>query len=586
MKRIHSFFISLLALGLIVGCNPSDDNDSNNSNSDFTENFGNQVSRDFIGQVVDESGDPVQGADVKIGAKTVQTDVNGVFIINGANVYTRFAYITAKKTGFIDGSRAMVPTNGKNNVKIMLISNAPVQTIQSGVASEVTLPNGTKVNFDGAFQNENGTAYSGSVQVAMYHLEASNENLSSLMPGMLYAQDTNGNEKVLETFGMMNVELKGTSGQKLQIASGHTAKITMAIDNTQLATAPSSIPLWHFDEVKGYWKEEGSAQKVGNTYVGTVSHFSWWNCDYPYPAVNLTVTVLNSNGDVLSNVTVQIVNNSNNYGPVGFTDNTGTVSGIVPANQSLTLNVYDSCGGGIIYTSQIGPFSVATTLPTITINNSILSSQIIGNLLKCDATNVTNGYVMLTRNGNSPTFTPVTNGNFSFNAIYCNSDTNFRLKGVDYDNLQATDSISYNFTAPITNIGNLTACNTVTEFISYQIDGGVTTLCLENLSAYIASNGAGTPLRLVISGSDQQQNSILIYQTGWSGLDLGTYTTNEYSIEGTLGYIHSGSTNTISFNLNNLGNVGEYVDMTFSGSYTDSTGTHTLNGIAHVIRDN
>jgi len=193
--------------------------------------------------------------------------------------------------------------------------------------------------------------------------------------------------------------------------------------------------------------------------------------------------------------------------------------------------------------------------------------------------------VMLTRHGGYE-FSPITNGTFTFNTTYCNSDTNFRLKGVDYDNLQTTDSISYNFVAPITNVGNLTACNAITEFISYQIDGDTTTLFLENLSAYLTSNGAGTPLRLEISGYDQHQNSILIYQTGWAGLDLGTYTTNEYSIEGTLGYIDSGTTNTISFNLSSFGNIGEFVDMTFNGTYVDQTGTHTLSGLIHVIRDN
>jgi len=275
----------------------------------------------------------------------------------------------------------------------MMISNAPVQTILSGVASEVTLPNGTKVNFDGAFQDESGNAYSGSVQVVMFHLEASNENISSLMPGMLYAEDQNGQEKALETYGMMNVELKGSAGQKLQIANGHTAQITVAIDNTQLATAPSSIPLWHFDDLNGYWKEEGSAQKVGNNYVGTVSHFSWWNCDAQFPMVSLTATVLDSNGNTLSNVTVQLIRASSVSGTMGFTDNNGVVSGLVPANEILILNIFDSCGGGIIYTSKIGPFSVDTVLPPITINNSVLSSQVTGTLLKCDNSNVTNGYV-------------------------------------------------------------------------------------------------------------------------------------------------------------------------------------------------
>ena len=386
MKKHFRFFTVLLIALFVVGCNPNDDGSGNNNlNDPFAQNFGNAVSRDFIGQVVNESNQPIKGASVKIGTKTVLTDFNGVFIINNADVHERFAYITAKKSGYIDGSRAMVPTSGKNNVKIMMISSTQVRAIPSGEESEVILPNGTKINFDGAFQDENGNAYIGAVRVSMFHLESSNENLSSLMPGMLYAQDSEGKEKVLETYGMMHVELKGEDNQKLQIANGHTAQITMAIDDSQLATAPSSIPLWHFDEVRGYWKEEGSATRVGNKYVGNVSHFSWWNCDAQFPMVSLTVNVNDSNGNPLSNVTVQLSSNADNW-PIAITDNTGNISGLVPANEVLTVNILDQCNAASIYTTTIGPFSVDTVLPTITVSSSLLISQVTGTLLKCDNT--------------------------------------------------------------------------------------------------------------------------------------------------------------------------------------------------------
>lgn len=118
------------------------------------------------------------------------------------------------------------------------------------------MSNGTKVVFDGAFQEENGNNYSGSVQVAIFNLLPSDDNISKLMPGMLYAQTETNEQAVLETFGMINVELRGSAGQKLNLKNGHTADITMRIDDSQLATAPNTIPLWHFDEERGYWKEE------------------------------------------------------------------------------------------------------------------------------------------------------------------------------------------------------------------------------------------------------------------------------------------------------------------------------------------
>ncbi|HSD14213.1 MAG TPA: hypothetical protein VLB74_06165 [Flavobacterium sp.] len=461
MRKIKSVIIGLFTLGLMVGCNTNDDN-PNNSSDDFSENFGSAVFRDFIGQVVDQNGNPIQSAEVKIGTTTAQTDLNGVFIINGANVHNRFAYITAKKTGYIDGSRAMVPTTGKNNVKIMLISNAQVETIQSGVASEVTLPNGTKVNFDGSFQDANGNAYSGSVQVSMFHLESSNENLSSLMPGMLYAKDNNGDEKVLETYGMMNVELKGDSGQKLQIANGHTAQITMAIDNVQLATAPSSIPLWHFDEVKGYWIEEGSAQKVGNNYVGTVSHFSWWNCDYPYETVTLTINVVDTNGNPVPHTQLGIGFQENGYFFYNSTNNLGVVSGLVPANEIfyLMLNPDFSCGV-IQSTTVIGPLTGDTVI-TVIVDLGDNSTVLSGDLLDCDNSGVTSGYVML-YNNNIAFCIPVINGHYSYNLMFCNPS--FSIRGFDTSTNVISQLYNGTFTDETTTIENIVACPANCDYI-------------------------------------------------------------------------------------------------------------------------
>lgn len=586
MKKIHSLLCLLLTLVTFLSCESNDSGPSQNDDT-FAQNFGSAVARDFIGQIVDMDNNPIQNVEIKIGTSTTQTDVNGVFIINNANVYQKFAYITAKKAGFIDGSRAMVPTSGKNNVKIMLLPNAPLETIQSGVVSEVSIYSGTKVKFQGGFQDENGNNYNGSVQVSMFHLTPTDENLSKLMPGMLYAQTETNQEAVLETFGMLNVELRGSAGQKLNIKEGQTAEITIRIDDSQIATAPSSIPLWHFDEERGYWKEDGVATKVGNKYVGEVSHFSWWNCDAPFPTVNLTLTVVNANGNPISNIGVGIIGNGNTWPALGLTDNDGQVSGLIPANQTLVLNVYadySSCATtNIIYTTSIGPFTTNTTLPNITINNSstIISSNVVGTLVKCNTTNVTNGYVILNRYGNY-SFSTVTNGAFSFNEIYCPNDTAFTLKGFDVENLQQTDSISYNFTAPITTIGNLQACTTIDEFISYKIDNEPTVFILDNLFGGASQGGIPTAMNVYGQGST---GGISI--SGTTAVP-GIYSTSQFSIEGGgVGYIGNTTTNTIQFNLNQFGAVGGYIDMTFSGTYQDPNGgNHTLTGVAHVIRDN
>ena len=555
--------------------------------TDTPLNFGIESSKNFTGQIVDESDNPVSNVAITVANKTATTDINGVFIINGATVREKFAFVTAKKAGYLDGSRSIVPSSGMNNIKIMLLSGTIVGTVNSGTTGSISIANGAKVTFDGNFKTETGQAYSGVVSVIMKHLDPSDVTTADKMPGMLLAQNSNGEERVLESYGMMNIELRGAASQKLQLST--TAQIEMPISTSQLAASPTTIPLWHFDETLGYWKEEGSATKQGTKYVGTVSHFSWWNCDAQFPTVRLTVNLVNSNGTPLANVRVGIRRASNSYTVNGTTNSQGQVSGLVPKNETLTMVVFDSCGN-TVSTTSIGPFSVDTTLPNLVISNSTIQTQVKGNLLKCDGTNVTNGYVLM-RYGNQNLLTRVTNGDFSFTMLVCSAtNARFSLQGFDYENLQTTNSINYTFTTPVTNVGNLTACNSITEFISYRIDQNPIVYFVSNITA----SGRGTTSGTNNSGVTISAYNVLspnssknFYLSGNTNIP-GIYTTSAFSIlESTdIGPINGQTVNEVSFNLSSVGSVGQYIDITFNGTYTNTTGSHTIIGIAHVIRDN
>ena len=550
-------------------------------------NFGSEVSKNFTGQILDENNNPVSNVAITVANKSATTDVNGVFIINNATVRDKFAFVTAKKAGYLDGSRSLVPTNGMNNVKITLLSGTIVGTVNSGATGSFSLSNGSKVTFDGNFKTENGQAYSGVVSVIMKHLDPTDATTFDKMPGMLLAQNASGEERVLESYGMMNIELRGAASQKLQLST--TAQIEMPIATSQLSASPTTIPLWHFDETLGYWKEEGAATKQGTKYVGTVSHFSWWNCDAQFPTVRLSVTVVNSNGTPLANVRVGIRRATNSYTVNGTTNTQGQVSGLVPANESLTMVVFDSCGN-IVSTTNIGPFAVATTLPNLVIPNSTIQSTLVqGNLLKCDGTNATNGYVLM-HYGNQNQIATVTNGAFSFTMLVCSAtNTGFSLQGFDYDNLQTTNSINFTFTSPTTNVGNITACNSISEFISYRIDSNPVTYIIANINA----SGRGATSGTNSSGVSISAYNVIAPNTT-QGFNLfgntvipGIYTTSMFSISSAdIGSINVQTVNTVSFNLSSVGAVGQYIDITFNGTYTNSTGSHTITGVAHVIRDN
>jgi hypothetical protein len=74
---------------------------------------------------------------------------------------------------------------------------------------------------------------------------------------------------------------------------------------------------------------------------------------------------------------------------------------------------------------------------------------------------------------------------------------------------------------------------------------------------------------------------------------LGTYDNYDFNDANDTGFFIgeciniSSTNNNITYNLNTLGNVGEYIDVNFTGSYEDFDGnTHTITGVVHVLRDN
>lgn len=599
MKKITFFLLATLAM-MAFSCNEDDNAAAENptqptTDSEFAKNFGNPVQRDFIGQVIDADNEGISGVTVKIGNSSVQTDANGVFIIKDANVYERFAYITASKPGFIGGSRALVPTSGKNNIRIMLIPAETTQVISSGASSTVDLPNGTKVVFDGAFADENGNAYSGSVNVSMFHLESSNENIASLMPGMLYAKSESGQPVGLETFGMLHVELRGSGGQKLQIASGHTAAMTMKIDPSQASTAPATIPLWHFDEVNGYWKQQGSATKQGNLYVGNVSHFSWWNCDAPFPTNSLTVIITDTNGLPLKNVGIGIVRPNAAGSPVGYTDDMGHISGMVPANEPISLQIYNPCGD-IVKTVAVSPINSPTQIDVALGSTEITSSSVKGKLVKCDGSNVGNGYVIL-EFGSQMLFAEVTNGDFQFAAARCNGTSDFVVRGYDLDNFQSTGSLGNRFGSTTTDLGIIPVCNGISEYIVYQFkQNGVLyppRYIFDGITAKPDPLNPNFDLAIIGKSLNSPQYYIFL---GFNTTVPGFYSNNEIDLlalhttgvdsSSWLHFFTEGAS-LATFNLSKFGGVGQYIDISFHGSGTTGAASTPIevSGYAHVLRD-
>ena len=251
---------------------------------------GTTITTTIAGKVVGQNGQALNGVEITIGASTTVTDVTGNFIIPKATLSQNAGFIKATKAGYFGGSRTIKPKEKVvNNIVIQLVKKTETGSFANASGGSITANGGSKIDFPAnAVVTKSGAAYTGSVKVSAYFLDPTSATCNTEMPGDLRGINTSNNEQVLTSYGMMAVELNGSNGEPLQLATGKTATLTMPIAVATQAAALATIPLWFFDETKGMWVEQGSATKTGNTYIGTVSHFTWWNCDYGGGPITLT----------------------------------------------------------------------------------------------------------------------------------------------------------------------------------------------------------------------------------------------------------------------------------------------------------
>jgi hypothetical protein len=400
-----------------------------------------QVTASVSGIVLDESNVPVANAVVTSGVATTTTNSYGMFIFQNISLSKENGSITAVKAGYFKGVRSFKTTEGKNHsVRLQLMARILSGTVNAAAGGTITSNGGATIIFPAnAFVTSTGTAYTGVVSVYSRWIDPTSSNLPFVIPGDLRGVSTTGVENILETYGMVGAELADASGNVLKIATGKTATVSFPIPASLSATAPASIALWHFDEASARWKENGTATKNGSTYTAQVDKFSFWNCDVGNANfINLDYTLVNATTNTpLVSTSTRIKRVSNGSYGYGVTNNAGFVSGLVPKNEVLILEVISNCNAAVIYSQNIGPFAINTSLGNINITLAIAESiNFSGTVLNCNGAPVVNGYVAFVANGGVGIYIPTNiNGSFSFSIPKCGSSIVTYL-------YQATDNVT------------------------------------------------------------------------------------------------------------------------------------------------
>ncbi|MGH2553115.1 MAG: carboxypeptidase-like regulatory domain-containing protein, partial [Chitinophagaceae bacterium] len=474
LTTIASLFL-FFSLLIITGCQKEITAPGNGTNPGAGVNDNIMVTGGVSGIVVDENDYPVTGATVSSGAFTTITDRYGSFRFSNISLSKANGTVKVVRNGYFTSYRSFYAVAGRiNNVRIKLLPKTNSGNFSASSGGTVSIAGGGKlVVTANSISDAGGAAYSGQVNVAMAWIDPSSPDLPYVVMGDLRGITTGGEERGLSTYGMLGVELTNGAGQPLKIASGRTAELTFPIPVSLQVNAPATIDLWHFDEATARWKQEGTATKSGSNYVANVSHFSFWNCDAPFPLIDLCMSFVNANNVPLINVQVRIKRLVNNTYGYGRTDSLGNLCGKVPKDEALLLEVLDQCNA-VVYSQNIGPFSANTTLPPITVNIPAANNLVItGTITNCSNANVTNGAALIYVAGGNHYTVPVTNGTFTLSLVRCTSGIlNFTVLGIDYATSQQSIPVGGSGTTGIINMGTIQACGTSSaQFIEFLIDG-------------------------------------------------------------------------------------------------------------------
>ncbi len=561
----------------------------------FTAHFGEKVNRDFLGEVVDERGDPLDMVLVKIGDKQATTDENGVFIIRDVEVYEKYAHASAQKTGYFQGFTNTIPSEGVNRLKIIMVPKQVTRRVQSGQPESINLLTGGSIDITGAFQDVSGVAYTGEVDVYLKYFTP-NENIDVL--GMPYGAGSKNHERYIEPFGVMEIALEAVDKSTLVLPEGEEATLHFPLIDDLTPVAPSRIPLWFFNKSGGYWTEAGEAFKDGNSYKAKIDKPGYWCVGKIYFTRKVKISIVDTDSNKIANQTLSVSYSNSSYPYLQkdfVTSQNGTINTVVPISKRVFVKVYrnTSCGGTPVgsLSYEADEFPIDETF-IITEDSGLILENLKAGFYNCDTEKVEDSYVIL-QVGVDTFYNMAGNGDYNIRIARCPEIDHFAVDVIDFGNdSQKTGKVTYNFIQPTTFLGDLMPCDSVKEFIQYSIDDTERVWITSQIYAgFNPMNPGYNAPSLTIFDLDPDPKFNLFgllnpnpYIGTYDNYIIGDTTDRGFNIGQNIDV--SDINNNISYELIGIGSFGEYIDLHFSGGYEDHLGTsHHIVGVIHVFRD-
>lgn len=238
----------------------------------------------WSGIVTDREGKP-QAALVSINGVTVQADESGKFALNAPISEDARNVVNAEASSYGLASIIIKSDAPVQDLRLQL-NPAQVNIFEPGQFIEVKDELGTVITIEpDALVDEAGNPAQSTLQVQLYTYAI----LEGEIIGDQSAIAADGEEVMLRTFGMVDIQIVDAKGQRYNLRPGAIATISMPVLDVE--NDPDTVGLWDFDTNRGLWiEEEGVARREGDRFVGQTPRLGGKNLDIRRPALPTPLT--------------------------------------------------------------------------------------------------------------------------------------------------------------------------------------------------------------------------------------------------------------------------------------------------------
>lgn len=556
----------------------------------YKPDLGKKTPASVNGYVFNNVGEPLVNASVKSGGIEMFTDKFGYFSFDNISLPEAAGFVTVSYNGYITTLKCFKPDAKRAiTVRCQLQRDEVSGSFNAANGGTIRLNNGSLVTFDpnSIINKTTNAAYNGPVSVSMIYIDpAETSNNMQDMPGGQIGLDENGYLKFTDSYGILGVVLKSPAGDSLQISPGKQAGISIPIPSAKLNTAKSEASLSSLDFSTGLWKQEGTLTKSGNTYVGKVSHFSFWQSSDNLPLVSFEAQIVDRLLNPIAGGGVAISMRDNpNYFKYGLTDNNGYISGYIPANKNMVLKVgggYAICANQMVNYTNFTTFNQDIDLGTIVGSVEQWSVVLKGTAVDCNNVPINNGYIQTYGQG-FYNRVPITNGIIQFTGLLCaQAEVSYIVVNSNTNVQTVTEKRTFN--PGTSDLGEIKVCGiSAVSSISITVDG-TTLLEITEPSKYtLAFHNRNTNpdsinlnFTTIVVSDINATNAVFSFQfVGKSGVSNDNYI-EEIFLSGT----GNGGPDDkrllaktpVQLKVSEFGNVGEFIIGSFSGVFYDWVG--------------